>query len=47
MEPTNFAVFFGDPQPTSQTQIDYIANDVVAELVGTDAKFGVTLRYHE
>ena len=43
-EPDQFrAVFFGDPQPTSQTQIDYIANDVVAELVGTDAKFGVTL----
>ena len=44
VEPDKFrAVFFGDPQPTSQTQIDYIANDVVAELVGTDAKFGVTL----
>ena len=44
VEPDQFrAVFFGDPQPTSQTQIDYIANDVVAELVGTDAKFGVTL----
>ncbi|MFP6900610.1 MAG: calcineurin-like phosphoesterase family protein [Opitutales bacterium] len=43
-EPGKFrAIFFGDPQPRNQTEIDYIANDVVAELVGTDAKFGVTL----
>jgi hypothetical protein len=43
-EPDKFrAVFFGDPQPRNQTEIDYIANDIVAELIGTDAKFGVTL----
>lgn len=43
-EPDKFrAIFFGDPQPRTQTEIDYIANDVVAELIGTDAKFGVTL----
>lgn len=43
-EPTRFkAVFFGDPQPNSIEQVDYIADDVIAELVGTDAKFGVTL----
>ncbi len=43
-EPETFqAIFFGDPQPTSQQQIDYIAHDVVEELIGTEAKFGVTL----
>ena len=43
-EPERFqAIFFGDPQPTSQQQIDYIAHDVVEELIGTEAKFGVTL----
>ena len=35
-EPDKFrAIFFGDPQPRTQTEIDYIANDVVAELIGT------------
>ena len=43
-EPDNFkALFFGDPQPRDQREIDYIARDVVEELIGTDAKFGVTL----
>lgn len=43
-EPDTFkAIFFGDPQPRTQQQIDYIAHDVIEELVGTDAKFGVTL----
>jgi hypothetical protein len=43
-EPDTFkAVFFGDPQPRSIQQIDYMAHDVIAELIGTDAKFGVTL----
>ena len=43
-EPEKFSViFFGDPQPRNQTEIDYIAHDVVEGLVGTDAKFGVTL----
>jgi hypothetical protein len=43
-EPQTFkAILFGDPQPNSLDQIDYIAHDVVAELIGTDAKFGVTL----
>ena len=37
------AIFFGDPQPRDQKELDYIARDVVEELVGTDAKFGVTL----
>lgn len=43
-EPEQFkAIFFGDPQPRDIDEIDYIAHDVLAELVGTDAKFGVTL----
>lgn len=43
-EPDQFkAVFFGDPQPSSIEQVNYIADDVIAELIGTDAKFGVTL----
>ncbi|MCA9051373.1 MAG: metallophosphoesterase, partial [Planctomycetaceae bacterium] len=36
-------VFFGDPQPRDQKEIDYIAHDVVEGLIGTDAAFGVTL----
>lgn len=43
-EPDKFqAIFFGDPQPSNQKQIDYIAHDVVEDLIGTNAKFGVTL----
>lgn len=43
-EPRQFkAIMFGDPQPRNQKEIDYIAHDVVAELVGSDAAFGVTL----
>lgn len=43
-EPAQFrALFFGDPQPRDQKEIDYIAHDVLEELVGTDASFGVTL----
>ena len=43
-EPRQFrAIFFGDPQPRDQKEIDYIAHDVIEELVGTDASFGVTL----
>lgn len=43
-EPEEFkAVFFGDPQPRDIKEVEYIGHDVVEELVGTDAKFGVTL----
>ncbi|MEO1999747.1 MAG: calcineurin-like phosphoesterase C-terminal domain-containing protein, partial [Planctomycetaceae bacterium] len=43
-EPDKFrAILFGDPQPRNQTEVDYIAHDVVEELVGTQAAFGVTL----
>jgi C terminal of Calcineurin-like phosphoesterase/N terminal of Calcineurin-like phosphoesterase/Calcineurin-like phosphoesterase len=36
-------LFFGDPQPRDQREIDYIAHDVVEDLIGSDAAFGVTL----
>ncbi len=43
-EPSAFdVVFFGDPQPRDQKEIDYIAHDVVEGLIGTNAAFGVTL----
>lgn len=43
-EATAFDVlFFGDPQPRNQKEIDYIAHDVVEPLIGIDAAFGVTL----
>jgi hypothetical protein len=43
-EPDRFhAIFFADPQPRDQKEIDYLAHDVVEELIGTDASFGVTL----
>ncbi len=43
-EPESFkAIFFADPQPSSIDSVDYIKHDVIEELIGTDAKFGVTL----
>lgn len=43
-EPDRFkAVMFGDPQPRDQKEVDYLTHDVVEELIGTDAAFGVTL----
>lgn len=43
-EPEQFrAILFGDPQPRNLREVDYIAADVIPELVGTDAAFGVTL----
>ena len=43
-EPDKFsALFFGDTQASSPNEVNYINHDVVEELIGTDAKFGVTL----
>lgn len=43
-EPDRFdVVVFGDPQPRNATEINYLAHDVVAEVVGVDAAFGVSL----
>ncbi|MCB9881098.1 MAG: calcineurin-like phosphoesterase C-terminal domain-containing protein [Planctomycetes bacterium] len=44
VEPDQFhALLWGDPQPRNQQEVDWVARDVVAELMGTDASFGVTL----
>jgi len=43
-EPTSFeAVLFADPQPQTEIELDFIRDDVVAELIGTTAKFGITM----
>ncbi len=43
-EPDAFrAILFGDPQPRDQKEVDFVSHDVVEELIGTDASFGVTL----
>lgn len=43
-EPDEFhAILFGDTQPRNQQEVDFIAHDVIEELNGTDASFGVTL----
>ncbi|MEZ6066937.1 MAG: calcineurin-like phosphoesterase family protein [Planctomycetaceae bacterium] len=43
-EPESFqAILFGDPQPRDQKEVDWISHDVIEELVGTKAAFGVTL----
>lgn len=43
-EPEQFrAVLFGDPQPRNLQEVEYIASDIIPELMGTDAAFGVTL----
>jgi len=43
-EPGRFeAVFFADPQARDQKELDYMAHDVIEELMGTGARFGVTL----
>ncbi|MGH1362856.1 MAG: calcineurin-like phosphoesterase C-terminal domain-containing protein [Calditrichia bacterium] len=44
VEPTSFeAILFTDPQPMTGAEVDYIRDDVVSELIGTTAKFGMTL----
>ncbi len=43
-EPDKFeAVMFADPQSRNMKELGYVANDVVKELIGTKAAFGVTL----
>lgn len=43
-EPDRFeAILFSDTQPQTDRELDYIRDDVVAELIGTDAAFGMTM----
>ncbi|UCG33399.1 MAG: calcineurin-like phosphoesterase family protein [Phycisphaerales bacterium] len=43
-EPERFRVIlFGDTQPDSQQDIHYLAHDIIEELVGVDAAFGISL----
>ncbi|MFK7821841.1 MAG: calcineurin-like phosphoesterase C-terminal domain-containing protein, partial [Planctomycetaceae bacterium] len=43
-EPKQFeAIMFGDPQPRNQKEVDWIGHDIIEDLVGTEASFGVTL----
>lgn len=43
-EPEQFkAIMFGDPQARDTKEVEYIKRDIVQELIGTDASFGVTL----
>lgn len=43
-EPGTFKmILFGDTQPRTQEEVDWITHDVVEELIGFDAAFGVTL----
>ena len=37
------AILFSDPQPQTTRELDFIRDDVVAELLGTDAVFGMTM----
>ncbi|MDK1021837.1 MAG: calcineurin-like phosphoesterase family protein [Candidatus Hydrogenedentes bacterium] len=36
-------ICFGDTQPRNLQEVDYIARDVLRELIGVDAAFGITL----
>jgi len=43
-DPGHFrVVLFGDPQPYTRQEVYYLAHDVVEELVGVEAAFGVSL----
>ncbi len=43
-EPDQFqALFLGDPQPRSVEEVDFLAHDVLDEIVGTSAGFAVVL----
>ena len=43
-EPNHFdVVLMADPQPQTEVELSFIRDDVVAELIGTDARFGMTM----
>jgi hypothetical protein len=37
------AILISDPQPQTAIELDYIRDDVISELIGTDARFGMTM----
>ena len=43
-EPSVFeAILFADTQPQTEVELDYIREDVVSELIGSNAAFGMTM----
>lgn len=43
-EPSRFdVILFGDTQPRSREEIDLLGHDIIEDLIGTDAAFGITL----
>lgn len=43
-EPVKYdALIFGDPQPHNQERINFIRDDILADLIGTDAAFSLSL----
>jgi len=43
-EPRSFRVIlFADPQPYTFDELDYLDRDIIANVIGTDAAFGITL----
>jgi hypothetical protein len=43
-EPTSFeAILLADTQPQTEVEVDFIRDDVIAELIGTNASFGMTM----
>jgi len=43
-EPSRFeALLFSDTQPQTAAEVDYIRDDVIPELIGSDAVFGMTM----
>lgn len=43
-EPRRFeAILFADPQPQTSAEVDYLRDDIVSELIGTSARFGMTM----
>jgi hypothetical protein len=43
-EPTRFeAILLSDPQPQTSAELDYIRDDVLPELIGSEARFGMTM----
>lgn len=37
------AILFTDPQPQTNRELDYIRDDVISELIGSEAAFGMTM----